>query len=323
MSGKSPHAAPWRATAPVLVAAVATASLPLLLGTSPYALDIATVALLFAMFTSSWDFFCGSTGELSFGHSFFIGTAAFGTALLQTRLGLPPGLAIFSGALIGAGAGALIGLLTLRHSGAVFTLVTMAAQLGFHRSLFLWSDLFGGEEGVLIRTPWIQDPRTRFATVAVLSVASLGVMAWLRSSRLGRQLRASGGDVRTGLASGVPVARVRTAGAIVSGFVAGLAGSLYAMHNMLANQEAAGDTLSGMIFLLAMVGGFGSLLGPWLAAVIYVAFVREALLDLGKAEPLVAVGLLFLAIWALPGGSGEIFRRLPRWWRRRAGEATG
>lgn len=313
----------WPATAPTLVGALAIMALPLLLGTSPYALDIATMALLFAMFTSSWDFFCGATGELSFGHSFFVGTAAFGTALAEAHLGLPPELAILSGALVGAAAGALIGLLTLRHSGAVFTLVTMAAQLGFHRGLFLWSDVFGGEEGVLIGTPWIQDPMARFATVATFAVASLGAMAWLRSSSLGRQLRASGGDVRTGLASGVPVPRVRTVGSIVSGLVAGLAGSLYALHHMLANQEAAGDTLSGLIFLLAMVGGFGTLLGPWLAGVIYVAFVREALIGLGEAEPLVAVGLLFLAIWIAPGGTGQLLHRLPRWRRRESLEAAG
>jgi branched-chain amino acid transport system permease protein len=323
MSGKSRGQGRWHAAGPTLVAAVVAAALPLFVGTSPYSLDIATVALLFAMFTSSWDFFCGSTGELSFGHSFFVGTAAFGTALLEARLGFSPELAILSGALVGAGAGALIGLLTLRHSGAVFTLVTMAAQLGFHRSLFLWGDLFGGEEGVLIRTPWIQDPMARFATVATLAVGSLGAMAWLRSSALGRQLRAAGGDVRTGLASGVPVARVRTAGAVLSGLVAGLAGSLYAMHHMLANQESAGDTLSGLIFLLAMVGGFGTLLGPWLAAVIYVAFVREALLALGEAEPLVAVGLLFLAIWLAPGGTGHLVHRLSRGWRRKPVEGAG
>lgn len=322
MSARDSRRRRWSAAAPALVAAAAAGSLPLLLGASPYALDIATVALLFAMFTSSWDFFCGATGELSFGHSFFIGTAAFGTALVVARLGFPAALAIPSGALVGAASGFLIGLLTLRHSGAVFTLVTMAAQLGFHRSLFLWSDLFGGEEGVLIGTPWIQDPMARFALVATVAVGSLGAMAWLRSSTLGRQLRASGGDVRIGLASGVRVPRIRTVGATVSGLVAGLAGSLYAMHQMLANQETAGDTLSGMIFLLAMVGGFGTLLGPWLAAVVYVAFVREALLGLGEVEPLVAVGLLFLAIWVAPGGTVPLFRRLPRWWRREHREAA-
>lgn len=312
----------WRSTlAPTVVAAVGALALPFLLGTTPYGLDLASVALLFAMFTSSWDFFCGATGEFSFGHSFFVGTAAFATALASAHLGVSLAWAIAVGTLVGGCAGALIGLLTLRHSGAVFALVTMAAQLGFHRSLFLWSDLFGGEEGVLIEARWIDEPWLRYLTVATFAVGSLGAMAWLRSTAFGRQLRASGGDVRTGLASGVPVPQVRTAGAVVSGLVAGAAGSLYAVHHLLANQETAGDTLSGLIFLLAMVGGFGTLLGPWLAAVLYVAFVREALVGLGEVEPLVAVGLLFVAIWVAPEGTAGLLRRPWRGWWRRAAEA--
>lgn len=322
MSGRNWKRGHLRAMGPTVIAALVALGLPFILGTSTYALDIATFALLFAMFTSSWDLFCGATEEFSFGHSFFIGTAAFGTALLEARMGLSPELSILSGAVIGAGAGALIGFVTLRHSGAVFTLVTMAAQLGFHRVLFLWSDLFGGEEGILIRNPWFHDPGTRYVVVALIAVGSFGVMSWLLSSAFGRQLRASGGDVRIGLASGVRVARIRTWGFMLSGLVAGLAGSLYAMHNRLAHHEIAGDTLSGLIFLLAMVGGFGTLLGPWLAAVMYVAFLREALLDLGRAEPLVVFGLLFVAIWAIPEGRGHLTRLLPKRWRQNVGGST-
>jgi ABC-type branched-subunit amino acid transport system permease subunit len=85
------------------------------------------------------------------------------------------------------------------------------------------------------------------------------------------------------------------------------------MQNMVANTELASDTMSGLIFLLAMLGGFGSLIGAWLAAVIYLAVIREALVSLGSAEPVVAFGLLFLAIWAMPEGVGGILSN----WRRR------
>jgi len=48
--------------------------------------------------------------------------------------------------------------------------------------------------------------------------------------------------------------------------------------------------------------------------VIYLAFVREALVSLGSAEPMVAFGLLFLAIWAMPEGvSGVLARWTQRW----------
>lgn len=304
-----------RVTLAVLGAAALAALLPLGWGYSTFALDLATVALIYAMFTVSWELFCGATGELSFGHTFFVGTAAYGTALLQAKLGFSAPASLLCGALVGAAAGALVGVLTLRHTAAVFTLVTMALQLTFYRTLFLGSHFFGGEEGVFLREPLVSGGLQRFALVAVLSVASLGTTLWLRETSFGRQLRASGGDVRVGLACGVRVPLVRTLGATLSGLIAGLAGSALAMQNMIANPELASDTMSGFIFLLAMLGGFGSLIGAWLAAVIYLAVVREGLVSLGSAEPVAAFALLFLAIWAMPDGISGVLARWRHHWK--------
>lgn len=296
-------------------AAAVAVLLPLGWGYSTFALDLATVALIYGMFTVSWQLFCGATGELSFGHTFFVGTAAYATALLQAKLGFSALASLLSGALVGAAAGVLVGVLTLRHTAAVFTLVTMALQLTFYRTLFLGSSFFGGEEGVFLRDPLLSGGFQRFALVMVLSIASLGVALWLRETSFGRQLRASGGDVRVGLACGVRVPLVRSLGSAISGLIAGLAGSALAMQNMIANPELASDTMSGLIFLLAMLGGFGSLIGAWLAAVIYLVAVREGLVSLGSAEPVAAFGLLFLAIWAMPDGIAGILSRWRHHWK--------
>ena len=73
--------------------------------------------------------------------------------------------------------------------------------------------------------------------------------------------------------------------------------------------------MSGFIFLLAMLGGFGSLIGAWLAAVIYLAVIRESLTSLGSAEPVAAFGLLFLGIWAMPDGISGILSRWREHWK--------
>ncbi len=300
---------------PYLAAALAlavAALLPVLLGGSLYALDVAKLALIYSMFVLSWDVFCGMTGETSFGHTFFIGTAGFAAALGQVRIGLPPASAVVFGTLIGALGGLLIGLLTLRHTGAVFAMVTMAMQLTFHRTLFIRSDIFGGEEGVLIPRGLFTDARAEYAWIAVLAVGMLLLAIILRTRRFGRQLRVSGGDTRVGLASGVPVRRTRLIGFTGSGLLAGLGGSMLAMHNMLANHEMAGDALAGLIFLLATAGGAGTLLGPWVASIIYVAIVREALMFLGEAESMVVFGLLVVVIWIAPEGLGVALRRQSR-----------
>src|SRR5262245_52463210 len=91
----------------VLSIVIVIALTPLLLGNSRFAYDMAIVAMIYAMFAVSWDLVCGTTGELSFGHSVFIGTSGFATAIALTRFGLGP----WSGLLIGTFAGALTGLI--------------------------------------------------------------------------------------------------------------------------------------------------------------------------------------------------------------------
>jgi branched-chain amino acid transport system ATP-binding protein/branched-chain amino acid transport system permease protein len=111
------------------------------------------------------------------------------------------------------------------------------------------------------------------------------------------------------MASGVPVPHVRVVGVAVSGLLAGLGGSLMAMHHRLANHELAGDGLSGLILLLCLAGGAGSAIGPWVAAVLYVAFLREALAPLGRLEPVLVFGVMFVFIWACPRGLSNLMRR--------------
>ncbi len=285
---------------------------PLLLGGNQYALDVAQVALAFALFTVAWDFLCGSTGEVSFGHSLFVGMAAYTAALTEARLGFSPALAILSGIAVGSAAGVIVGLLTLRQTGAVFAMVTMAVQLTFHQSLFLGSSFFGGEEGIAIPHRLVDDPLAQYCLTALVATGGLILATFLRDTRFGRQLRAAGGDTRIGLVSGVPVPRVRVMGTAVSAFLASTGGSLLAMQNMAANHEMAGDALAGLIFLLAVIGGTGTLLGPWLAAIIYIVGLRHALSFLGGGEPVVVFGVLLLLIWLSPAGLGNVLK-----WRLR------
>ena len=299
---------------------VLVAVLGILLGNGhhPYLLDVLKLGLAYALFAVSWDAFCGLTGETSFGHTLLIGSAAYATALLQSRLAVPPVLAACGGALVGGIAGSLLGSLTLRQTGSVFAMVTMAAQLTFHRSLFIWSGFFGGEEGILLRRSLANSAVAEYLLVGTAALAALFGTAWMRRTGFGLRLRASGQDSRVGLASGVPVARVRVAGFALSGLLAGLGGSLLVGQTMVANQEMAGDALAGLIFVLAVIGGTGTLIGPWLAAFLYVAVVRESLTFLGEAGPVVTYGLLLVLVWVAPDGVGTAVGHVRRWARRGA-----
>ena len=84
-----------------------------------------------------------------------------------------------------------------------------------------------------------------------------------------------------------------------------------ALNNGVANHVLADDSLAGLIFLLAVIGGTGTLLGPWLAAVLYVAVLREVLSYVGSAEQVLVFGILIFLVWFAPDG---LIRRIG--WRR-------
>ena len=176
----------------------------------------------------------------------------------------------------------------------------------------MWSGLFGGEEGISVPSGLTHSTLIQYLLVGGAAVGGLSLATVLRATVFGRQLRAAGGDTRVGMASGVPVPWVRIAGAVLSAALASLGGSLLVMQNHLANHELAGDALSGLIFLLAVVGGTGTLVGPWLAAIMYICVLRQSLIWLGRAEPAVVFGLLMVAIWGMPEGIGNAIGRQRR-----------
>jgi branched-chain amino acid transport system permease protein len=288
--------------------------MPFVLGGSRYAYDMAIVAMAYAMFAVSWDLACGTTGELSFGHSFFIGTAGFATAIAISRFQFAPWPSLLIGSAAGGLAGFTIGLLTLRHTGPVFTLVTMAAQLTLYRLVFVWGDVFGGEEGIPISAHWLDEPRSRWLAVAAISFTTVLAARQLLKSPFGLRLRASGGDRRIGQSAGVDVDRTRVQGFILSGLVSGLAGSLLVLHNAIANYELTGDRLAGSIFLLSMVGGMGTIVGPWIAMFVYMTLLREVLYSAGQWQSVLSILIVFALLWLMPRG---VANTLQVWLRRR------
>jgi branched-chain amino acid transport system permease protein len=306
------HSGGGRIALAAAVALLLAVACPHLLGGGQYAFDMVQVALAFALIAAAWDFLCGLTGETSFGHSLFVGVAAYAAALAEARWGVGPVGAALVGAGAGALAGGLVGLLTLRQAGAVFAMVTMASQLTFHRALFMWSGFFGGEEGVAMPRRLVESASGQYWLAVAAAVGGLLALLLLRETSFGRQLKASGGDTRVGVASGVAVPRVRVAGTVVSALLAGVGGVLLATQSMVATHELAGDALAGLIFLLAVVGGTGTLLGPWLAALVYVCGLRHVLSPLGRAEPVIVFGLLLMLVWIMPDGIGNALKRLGR-----------
>ena len=61
-----------------------------LITNDPYLLRILILTSIFAIFAASWDLLSGFTGQMNFGHALFFGVGAYGAALLNLHLHIPP-----------------------------------------------------------------------------------------------------------------------------------------------------------------------------------------------------------------------------------------
>lgn len=282
-----------------------------LLGLIPFALENlflahlgAQVALLL-LYVLSWDLFCWPARQVNFGHAFLIGIAAYTSGLVDTRLGLNPWLAMACGTALAALSASLLGLATLRLRGPYFAMVTMAFQLMLFRFLFLFSELFGGGEGLIGIRPLLGDPHVAALATSLICVVAFAFCVAFRRSTACLFLRASGADENLARASGVRVGRYRTAAFGLSGALAGIGGALQAHTFGQVTSEVAGDWISALVVLLGILGAPFGVAGVAGVTVAYFG-LKQLLLPLGGYDAPVLAGLLLAStLWRARQGSNR------------------
>jgi branched-chain amino acid transport system permease protein len=282
----------------------------------PVALDV----LCWALFAVSVDLLLGYLGLLSFGHAAFWGTSAYTTGLLAARAGVPFPVAALAGAVAAALLALPIGYLAVRRTGIYFAMVTLAFAQMVYFIANQWRSLTGGENGV-------QDvPRELFGVDLsdpyyfyywMLPLVLLGLFAAWRivHSPFGRVLTAIRDNPVRARALGYPVHRYKILAFVLSAFLAGLGGGLFALSHQFVTLDDLHWTTSGEAVVVVVMGGIGTLWGGVLAAGLVVRL--EDALSLAHFEEVglitggifVVVVLLFRqGIW---GTAAALLRRLP------------
>jgi len=277
----------WLRWAGLAVGLVVAWALPRVLY-PPVALDI----LCWALFAVSVDLLLGYLGLLSFGHAAFWGTSAYTAGLLAARAGAPFPLAALAGALAAALLALPIGYLAVRRTGIYFAMVTLAFAQMVYFVANQWRSLTGGENGV-------QDvPRELFGMDLsdpyyfyywMLPLVLLGLFAAWRvvHSPFGRVLVAIRDNPIRARALGYPVHRYKILAFVLSAFLAGLGGGLFALSHQFVTLDDLHWTTSGQAVVVVVMGGIGTLWGGVLAAALVVRL--EDVLSLAHFEQ---VGLI-------------------------------
>lgn len=241
--------------------------------------------LLFGFAAVGLNLLLRHTRLVSFGHAAFFGAGAYTTAVLATRFEVASLELLLVTAMVVAGVtAAVIGALSLRHTGLYFALLTLAfGQLLF--AVAQSSRFLGSSDGLPVRpgpgrggapvilgqafSPTVYDLLVYYLTV-VLVVVGLLVMWRLANSPFGAALDAIGQDRQRARFVGVPVRRYVWIAFVISGLYGGLAGGLYGAVVQHVRPELTLHFLrSGEILFMAILGGFQTLLGPLIGGEVF------------------------------------------------------
>ncbi|MGH8827079.1 MAG: branched-chain amino acid ABC transporter permease [Jiangellaceae bacterium] len=237
----------------------------------PVAMDIAA----WALFAVALDLLLGYTGLLSFGHAAFWGSSAYATGIIAIETGLPFYFAVLGGAIVAALLAFPIAYLSVRRTGIYFAMVTLAfAQLIFFIAN-QWRSVTGGENGLqgIPRNFFGVDLSDSFYFYYVgLPLILLGLfIAWrVVHSPFGRVLVAIRDNPARASALGYSVNRYKIQVFVISAFLSGVAGGVYAVSHGFASLQEVYWTTSGKVVIMTILGGMGTLWGAVLGSGIIV-----------------------------------------------------
>ncbi|OON59417.1 branched-chain amino acid ABC transporter permease [Massilia sp. KIM] len=241
--------------------------------------------LCFALFACAFNLLIGFTGLLSFGHAAFFGAAGYTTGHLLAVAGLPTPVGILLGVLASGVLGLVIGALAIRRQGIYFSMITLAlAQMVYFAALrapFTHGEdgLQGVPRGTLLGLDLSNDLAMYYVVLAIF-VAGFALIVRTVHSPFGQVLKAIKENEARAVSLGYEVDRYKLLAFVLSAALAGLAG---ATKTVVLGFETLTDvhwTMSGLVVLMTLVGGMGTMAGPILGAFLVVA-LENKLGDLG------------------------------------------
>ena len=312
------RAARWVALAAVAVGLVTFPYWSAAWETSRFATTVLRDMLVFAIFALSLDILVGHAGMPSLGHAAFFGGGAYAAGIASQRLGtdqLPITLA--AAVLVAALLALVIGLLVVRSEGIFLLMLTLAlAQIVFAIA-FQWTAVTGGSNGLAgVSRPTLfgidlsAPDRMYVLVAATFLVVSLLIWSLMRSP-YGRALTGVRENERRMRALGYDTTRLKLSAFVVAGMI--VAGALSAYSQRFVSPGDAGIGTSVQAFVMVLIGGAGTILGPVLGAgvVMYIQRVLSSAIPVSETVlGLVFIGFVLLARQGIVGLGRAAYARV-------------
>lgn len=301
------------------------------LGPSRSMLSLLSAIGINMVFALSYNMLLGQTGLLSFGHAVYFGLGGYaamhGMNWIEAASydgGFWANFPVFCLPILGfaggALAGAIIGWPSCRSADVPFAMISLGIAELVAAAGFMFVSIFGGEEGItgdrmngIAAFGLSLGPVSEvYWFIAFWTFAATALMYGFTRTPLGRIAQATRDNAERVEFIGYDPRRVRYLVFVAAGGFAGLAGGMAAVNFEIFTPESLSVIPSGLVLLMAYIGGARYFAGPILGAML-LTYMQSNLSDFTEAW-LLYLGLLFIGVVMFaPGGLAGIV----------AGVATG
>lgn len=232
--------------------------------------------MIYALAALGLNLIVGYGGMVSFGHAMYLGIGAYAVGILSYH-GIGNGYVHVAAALAaGAVIATLVGLVCLRVSGVAFIMITLAfAQMLYFLAVSLKA--YGGDDGYALpaRSDFgvvdIDNATVLYYLIFAFLMLALFTAYRVVDSRFGMALRGCKSNERRMRALGFQTQRFKLIAYVASALVCVLAGVLLANLTSFVSPSYMQWSVSGELLIMVVFGGVGTLLGPIVGAVAWLA----------------------------------------------------
>ena len=296
----------------IIIAIAVLAALPLIIKT-PSFFFTANMTLMYVILGVSINLLTGLSGQFSFGHVGFLAIGAYTSAIFATRFSMPFLVCFAMSLIVGGFVGFVLAFPCMRVKGSYLSLLTWTFAEIVRMILINWTSVTGGVVGIreipsVQLGPIVLNSENKFYYLS-FAVALLATFIFVRvkNSRVGSAFLAIKQDSLTAGVLGIDVPRYKLLSFILSASIAAAAGSLFAYLLNSVTPESFTLSVSGLTIQVALLGGFGLALAPWVGSTLIYG-VGEMLRPLGGyREVVIGVVVLLVLLFSPDGlvGMGE------------------
>ncbi len=272
-----------------------------------YYLTLFVFCGIYVIAVSGLDILFGYSGQISLGHAMFYASGAYTCAILTTRCGMNPWLAILFGLINTTLLAFLVALPASRLVHQFLALLTIAAANMVYVFLTKATSITNAMFGIraipdLSIFGFKLHSKLSFAVFTfIMVIIFLFIKQRLVNSATGRAFMAIRENTVAAGGMGINVRNYKVLAFIISALFTSFAGSMYTYFVNYISPDTFNTTQSTLLMTMLLFGGMGNPVGPIVGAVI-IEILNESLQAFSTYKTLIYGILILVAVLFMPRG---------------------